>query len=132
MNSVFVIGRLGADPEKKSTQTGTSVLNFSVAVNERRGDVQEVHWLKVVAYGKTAENSEPLLKKGVEVFIQGKLWSRNWKTKEGVEKNTTEIVANIMRVSQPRNKTIPHEDLAHESAKQREEDVDAHERMTWA
>ena len=98
LNRVELIGNLGQDPEIKYTQSGTAVVNLSVATNERRkvGDNWEdvVEWHRVVVWAKTAEACNEYLRKGSQVYIDGKLQTRKWEDREGNERYTTEINAN--------------------------------------
>jgi len=98
MNSIYLIGRSGADAELRYTQNGTAVLNLSIAVNEKKGDGYEANWFKVSAYSKTAEAMAQKIKKGCEIFVQGKLSSRNWEDKNGQKRNTVEVIAQWLRV----------------------------------
>ncbi|MBH46581.1 MAG: single-stranded DNA-binding protein [Halobacteriovorax sp.] len=98
INKVILIGRLGADPELRYTSEGNPVCNLSVATSERwiddSGNKQErVEWHRAVAWNNLAENCNKYLTKGREVYIEGKIQTRNYEDKEGVTKYTTEIVA---------------------------------------
>jgi len=95
-NKVLLIGRLGGDIELKTTQSGDSVANFSIATDEsyrdRSGDLQEkTEWHKCVVWKKTAEIMADKCKKGEQIYIEGKLQTRSW-DKNGVTIPTTEIV----------------------------------------
>ncbi len=97
-NSVTLIGNLGKDPEIKQFQSGRSVARFSLATNEtyrnQKGDkVTSTQWHNIVAWGKTAEMMNNLLKKGKEVVVHGKLTYRTYEDKEGVTRFIPEIVA---------------------------------------
>jgi len=98
---VIIIGHLGKDPELKYTQSGEPVCNFSVATSEKWKDkndqVQEkTEWHKIVVWGKTAENCDKYLSKGRQCYVEGKLQTRKWTDKEGVDRYTTEIVAHTV------------------------------------
>ena len=98
-NSVQLIGHLGKDPEMKTFGNDRSMARFSVATNEyfrnhEGKQIQETQWHNVVAWGKTAEIVEKLLKKGKETAIQGKLINRSWEDENGLKHYITEIVAN--------------------------------------
>lgn len=96
-NLVVLVGNLGRDPEIRYGQSGTAVCSLNVACTERRkeGDGWKDHteWVKVVCFGKTAENAGQYLAKGRQVFVEGRLQTRQYKDKEGVEKYATEVVA---------------------------------------
>jgi single-strand DNA-binding protein len=97
INSVFLSGRLGGDPELKYTPNGVAVCNFSTAVNRsvKRGDQweNETDWIKIITWGKLAEICGEYLTKGSEVFIKGSLQVRSWVDKEGNKRCLTEVVA---------------------------------------
>jgi single-strand DNA-binding protein len=99
VNKVLLIGNLGRDPEVRYTPSGQAVANFTVATNEawtdKAGQKQErTEWHRVVVWGKAAENCGEYLSKGRQVFIEGRLQTREWTNKEGAKQYTTEIVAN--------------------------------------
>ena len=98
LNKVTIIGNLGQDPEVRYTQGGSAVCNLRIAVNERRKVGEEwkdaTEWFSVVVFGKTAENAGQYLAKGRQVAVDGRLQTRKWKTKEGTERETTEVIAN--------------------------------------
>lgn len=99
INRVILIGNLGDDPEVKETKNGKHVANFRVATNTRwndasTGEVKErTEWHRVVAWGKTAELVGEYLAKGRQVCVEGRLQTRKWQDDEGVERYTTEVVA---------------------------------------
>jgi single-strand DNA-binding protein len=95
-NTVSLIGNLGADPEFKTLEGGNALARFSVATNEsykdKKGEwVTTTQWHNVVAWGKTAELSNKLLKKGAEVVLEGKLVNDAYTTKEGEKRYKTEV-----------------------------------------
>ncbi len=97
LNRVDLIGNLGRDPEVRVTPGGTTVTNFSLATNDRwrdkeSGELKErTEWHRCVAWEKKAEVLGEHLKKGSQVFITGKLKTREWTDSEGVKRYTTEI-----------------------------------------
>lgn len=98
VNRVTIIGNLGRDPEVRYSQQGSAVCNLRLAVTERRKDGQgewkdHTEWVTVVAFGKTAEAAGQYLQKGRQVYVDGRLQTRSWKDKDGVEKWSTEVVA---------------------------------------
>lgn len=101
VNKVILIGNLGADPETRETKSGSSVGNLRIATNERRkidGEwADHTEWHRVTVFGKTAENCEKYLSKGRQVYVEGRIQTRQWKDKEGNDKYTTEIVADQVR-----------------------------------
>jgi single-strand DNA-binding protein len=97
-NSVNLIGHLGNDPEMKTFGENRRMARFSLATNDYYTDsegkrVTETQWHNIVAWGKTAEIAEKLLKKGKETAIQGKLVNRSWEDKEGSKHYITEVIA---------------------------------------
>lgn len=98
VNKVILVGNLGKDPEVRYAQSGTAICTLRLAVTERRkeGDAWKDHteWMDVVTFGKTAENAGQYLQKGRQVYVEGRMQTRNYKDKEGVEKWRTEVVAN--------------------------------------
>ncbi len=98
LNKVTVIGNLGRDPEVRHTQSGTAVCNLRIGVTERRKEgenwIDHTEWFSVVCFGKTAENAHRFLKKGRQIYVEGRLQTRSWVDKEGQTRYTTEIVAN--------------------------------------
>jgi len=107
-NKVQLLGHLGADVELKSLENGNSVAKISVATNEyyknKQGEkVTDTTWHNVVAWGKTAELANQLLKKGSEVALSGKLSNRSYEDKEGTKKYVTEVVMNEFVVLDKKN-----------------------------
>ena len=105
LNKVQIIGNLGADPEMRNTGNGTGVTNFRVAVSRsRRGTdgakVDETEWFRVVAFDsggyKLAEICNQHLRKGQRVYVEGRLQSRKYTDKDGVERTSVEVVASEM------------------------------------
>ncbi len=98
VNRVMLIGNLGADPEKRVTGTGQSVTTFNVATTDRwtdkAGQKQEkTEWHRIVVWGPQADNCAQYLSKGRQVYIEGKLQTRQWDDKKGEKRYTTEVVA---------------------------------------
>jgi single-strand DNA-binding protein len=97
INKVFIIGRLGKDPEHRSTAGGTPVSTFSVATNRFRkqnGNLEkDTEWHRIVAYGKSAEQCNQYLHKGRLVCVEGALETRSWENPPGQKHYMTEVVA---------------------------------------
>jgi single-strand DNA-binding protein len=104
VNKAILVGRLGRDPETRYTSGGQAVANFTLATDEtykdRSGERQKrTEWHRVVLWGKLAEITQQYLKKGMLVYIEGRIQTRQWEDKrDGQKKSTTEIVANVMRM----------------------------------
>ena len=101
INKVILIGRLGKDPEMRYTPGGKAVTNFTMATSESwkddSGEKQEhTEWHRIVIWGKMAELADKHLSKGSQVYIEGKISTKEWTDKEGVKRYTTEIVASHM------------------------------------
>ncbi|MBM4365497.1 MAG: single-stranded DNA-binding protein, partial [Deltaproteobacteria bacterium] len=102
VNKVILIGNLGQDPEVRKTNSGNSVASLRLATAERfkadDGTWQErTEWHTVVAWGRTAENVGQYCKKGKQLFIEGRLQTRKWTDKEGKDRYSTEVVAEVIR-----------------------------------
>lgn len=111
LNKVMLLGRLGRDPEVKTTNGGVSVCNFSLATSEsiKKGDSWEdkTTWHNIVVFGKLAENCARFCKKGSQVFIEGRLQTRSYQGKDGSEKHVTETVANSVKFLDSKNEAKP-------------------------
>ena len=103
VNKVILLGNLGRDPETRYTTGGDAVTNLRIATSEqwkdKSGEKQErTEWHSVVLFGRTAEIAAEYLKKGRSVYIEGRLQTRKYTDKEGVEKYSTEVVADRMQL----------------------------------
>src|ERR1044072_938768 len=102
VNKVILVGRLGQNREVRYTPSGAAVANFSVATNEawtdKSGQKQEkTEWHRIVVWGKTAENCNQYLSKGRQVYVEGRLQTRQWQDKDGQTKYTTEVQAQTVQ-----------------------------------
>ena len=98
LNKVMLVGRLGKDPELKYTPSGTAVVNFSIATNmvwkDQDGNQKEkTEWHRIVAWRKAAEFVGEYLKKGMRVYVEGRIETRSWQDQNNVTRYTTEIIA---------------------------------------
>jgi len=104
INKVILVGNLGADPETRYMPSGGAVTNIRIATSEswkdkNTGDQQErTEWHNVAFFGRLAEISAEYLRKGSQVYIEGKLRTRKWQDKEGKDRWTTEVIANEMQM----------------------------------
>ena len=104
INKVILIGNLGRDPEVRYTPSGAAVCNVTIATSRNWKDktsgekVEETEWHRVVFYDRLAEIAGEYLKKGRSVYVEGRLKTRKWQDKDGVDKYTTEIVADNMQM----------------------------------
>ena len=102
VNKVILVGRLGRDPETRFTSGGQAVCNFSIATDEvykdRNGERQKrTEWHKIVMWGKQAELAQQYLKKGSQVYIEGRIQTRQWDDREGQKRTSFEIVGTAMK-----------------------------------
>ena len=104
INKAIIVGNLGQDPEVKQMPSGGAVCNITVATSEswndkNTGEKQErVEWHRVVMYRKVAEIAGEYLRKGSQVYVEGKLQTRKWQDQSGADRYTTEIVANEIQM----------------------------------
>jgi len=104
VNKAILIGHLGRDPEIRYSPNGAAVANVSMATTEswrdkQSGEQQEkTEWHRVVFFGRLAEIVGEYLKKGSQVYVEGRIQTRKWQDKEGNDRYTTEIVANEMQM----------------------------------
>ena len=106
VNKAILVGNLGSDPEMRYTQSGTAVATLSLATNrkwkDKSGQQQdETEWHRVVVWSKSAEFCGNYLKKGMKVYVEGRLQTRKWQDNSGVDRYTTEIIASsVLDLSQ--------------------------------
>lgn len=103
LNKVILIGRLGKDPETRFMPNGEAVCNFSVATSEswkdQSGQRQErIEWHNITMYRRLAEIAGQYLKKGSQVYLEGKIQSRKYQGKDGIERTAYDIIANEMKM----------------------------------
>lgn len=103
VNKVILVGNLGKDPESRFLPDGGAVCNFSLATTDKwkdkSGEQQErTEWHRISTFNKLAEICGEYLKKGSQVYIEGRLQTRKWQDKEGQDRYTTEIVADRMQM----------------------------------
>jgi len=104
VNKVIIVGNLGQDPETRYMPSGSAVTNFTVATNESWKDKQtgeqkdRTEWHRVAMFNRLAEIAAEYLRKGSQVYIEGKLRTRKWQGKDGNDRYTTEIIADEMQM----------------------------------
>jgi single-strand DNA-binding protein len=100
LNKAILIGNLGRDPEVRYTPSGLAIANFNIATSEtwtKDGEKEtRTEWHRIVAFGKLGEICGEYLSKGRQVYIEGRIQTREWQDKEGIKRYTTEIVASNM------------------------------------
>lgn len=110
INKVILVGHLGQDPETRYTPGGMAIANATVATSDswkdkQTGEQQErTEWHRIVFFGRLAEIVGEYLRKGSQVYIEGRLQTRKWQDQSGQDRYTTEIVANEMQMLGSRNK----------------------------
>ena len=113
INKVIIVGNLGKDPEIKYTASGATVVNITVATSESWNDkqtgekVEKTEWHRVVAFQKLADIMAAWLKKGSQVYIEGKLQTRKWQDQSGADRYSTEIVADKMQMLGSKGESNP-------------------------
>jgi len=110
LNKVFLIGRLGKDPELKTTPSGKSVLNVTLASSEfykdKEGNKQErTEWHRVVLWERLAEVVSQYCHKGSQLFVEGSLQTREWQDKDGNKRYTTEILGRNIQLLDPKSQS---------------------------
>lgn len=111
INKVILVGNLGKDPEVRRLESGAVVAKFSIATNENYLDKKSnewqtiTEWHNVIAWRNLAESAERNLKKGKLAYVEGKLTTRKWTDKDGNDRYTTEVVANVLRLLEKREST---------------------------
>ncbi len=99
VNKAILLGNLGRDPEIRYTPNGTAVANFTMATTERGKDGEDrTEWHRIVAFGRLAEICGEYLAKGRQVYIEGRIQTRDWEDRDGNKRTTTEIVALTMQM----------------------------------
>jgi single-strand DNA-binding protein len=115
VNKVILIGNLGQDPETRTTPGGTTVTNIRIATTESWTDrvtgekKESTEWHTVVLWNRLGEIAAEYLRKGQQVYIEGRLQTRKWQDKQGNDRYTTEIVASDMQMLGGRSGAVPQE-----------------------
>ena len=117
LNKAILIGHLGRDPEMRYTQSGVAVANFSIATTEtwtnKEGEKESrTEWHRIVAFGKLGEICGEYLAKGRQVYIEGRIQTRDWEDRDGVKRYTTEIVASQMIMLGSRDSAVTTDTFA--------------------
>ena len=98
VNKAIILGRVGRDPDIRTTPNGIKVVNFSVATSRKVKGEEQTQWHRVTMYDKLAEIAAQYLRKGSLVYVEGEIKYSKFTNKDGVEQNTTEIIANQMQM----------------------------------
>lgn len=124
VNKVILVGRLGADPELKTVGQGQSVARLSLATSEnwtsKDGQKQErTEWHRIVVWGKQAENCSKHLSKGRQIYVEGRLQTRQWEDQQGQKRYTTEIIATTVQfLSAPTHSNAGNDQYASQGGSQ--------------
>jgi single-strand DNA-binding protein len=110
VNKVILLGNLGKDPEIRYLESNLAKVKFTLATSECYKDknglkIDHTEWHHVVMWGVLAESAEKLLKKGMQIYLEGKIQSREWNDKQGVKKTVTEIIAESYQILQKKEVT---------------------------
>ena len=133
VNKAIVVGNLGNDPETRYLPSGDAVTNISVATSESWKDKQtgekkeRTEWHKIAAFGRLAEIMAEYLRKGSQVYIEGKLRTRKWQDKDGHDRYTTEIIADQMQMlgGKPQGTQAPRQEPPPQSSAPPQDDFDS-------
>ena len=112
VNKVILIGNLGKDPEIRYLEGNLAKVKFSLATSENYKDkngnkVEHTEWHHIVLWGGLAESAEKILKKGMQIYLEGKIQTRDWNDKQGIKKNITEIIVESYQLLQKKEITNP-------------------------
>jgi single-strand DNA-binding protein len=123
VNKVILIGNLGKDPEVRHLEGGTTVANFPLATTETYKDKtgtrqEQTEWHNIVLWRSLAEVAEKYLKKGMQIYIEGKLRTRSWEDKEGHKRYTTEVVGETFTMLGSKKSNEENKDQSKTSAEQ--------------
>lgn len=131
INKAIIVGTLGQDPDVKYTASGSAVVNVSVATNESWKDkqtgeqVEKTEWHRIVMFNKLAEIAAQYLKKGSQVYFEGKIQTRKWQDQSGNDRYSTEIVANDMQMlggrAQGAGSSVPFEPPSQQPRQQQQQ-----------
>ena len=123
VNKVILLGRVGADPEVKYMPSGNAVLNLSIATNRKfknqeTGSYEDkTEWHRVVFFNKPAETIGQYIKKGQQLYVEGRLQTRKWQDKNGVEKYSTDIISDNFTFIGSKSDTADNNQFENQSSK---------------
>jgi single-strand DNA-binding protein len=123
VNKVILLGRVGSDPEVKYMPSGNAVLNLSIATNRKFKNKEtdsyedKTEWHRVVFFNKPAETIGQYIKKGQQLYIEGRLQTRKWQDKDGVEKYSTDIISDNFTFIGSKSDTADNNQFENKSSK---------------
>jgi single-strand DNA-binding protein len=123
VNKVILLGRVGSDPEVKYMPSGNAVLNLSIATNRKfknqeSGSYEDkTEWHRVVFFNKPAETIGQYIKKGQQLYVEGRLQTRKWQDKDGVEKYSTDIISDNFTFIGSKSDTADNNQFENKSSK---------------
>ena len=123
VNKVILLGRVGSDPEVKYMPSGNAVLNLSIATNRKfknqeTGSYEEkTEWHRVVFFNKPAETIGQYIKKGQQLYVEGRLQTRKWQDKDGIEKYSTDIISDSFTFIGSKSDTADNNQFENKSSK---------------
>ena len=103
MNKVMLIGNVGRDPEVRDFEGGARRASFTLATTEQFRDREQTEWHNIIAWRQLAELSEKYIRKGSQIYVEGRLTTRSWDGNDGTKHYTTEIIANTIQLLGRRN-----------------------------
>jgi len=106
VNKVMLVGRVGGDPQTRETGKGETVANISLATNSGYGDNEKTDWHRVTFFGKIADTVSEYVKKGQELYVEGRISYSKYTDKSGVEKYSTDIIAYSMQMGKKSSNAV--------------------------
>ena len=106
VNKVHLVGRVGGDPQIRETGRGETVANISLATNSGYGDNEKTDWHRVTFFGKLADTVSEYVKKGQELYVEGRISYSKYTDKSGVEKYSTDIIAYSMQMGNKKSNSM--------------------------
>jgi len=106
VNKVHLVGRVGGDPQTRETSRGETMANLSLATNSGYGDNEKTDWHRVTFFGKLADTVREYVKKGQELYVEGRISYSKYTDKSGVEKYSTDIIAYSMQMGNKKSNSM--------------------------
>lgn len=106
VNKAILVGRVGSDPVVRETRGGDKVCNVSLATNSGYGEKEKTDWHRVTFFGKLADTVKEYVVKGQELYIEGRISYGKYTDKDGIEKYSTDIIANLMQMGSKKSNSV--------------------------